>query len=59
MPDEKDLNFELDMERQKNDDYWKMIMRLRGGLQEIYAKRGEDELIAAICNPLIDMSSSY
>ena len=33
-----------------------MIDELREGLQTLYANHGEDENVAAICNPLIEKS---
>ena len=41
----------------KADDYWRLVQDLREGLQEIYAQRGEDELIASIACHLIDKSA--
>ena len=46
------------LQEQTADDYWRLICELRAGLQEIYALRGEDELVAKICSPLIDKTRS-
>lgn len=37
--------------------YRVMVDEFRSALQEIFALRGEDELIEKICSPLIDKSS--
>ncbi|MCW8931839.1 MAG: hypothetical protein OQL19_16600 [Gammaproteobacteria bacterium] len=36
------------------EDLYKAVTELREGLQEIFALRGEDELIEKIASPLID-----
>ncbi|WP_102798748.1 hypothetical protein [Bowmanella denitrificans] len=41
------------------EDQSRLIGRLREALQHIYAMRGEDELIASVCNPLIDQTRYY
>lgn len=36
-----------------------LVVRLRGGLQEIYALRGEDDLVARVCDPLIEATREF
>ena len=51
------LKLKLCMAENIANDYWRLVIALREGLQEIYAMRGEDELIAKIASPLIDKSA--
>ncbi len=53
---EIDIKTELMLAEGRADDSWALVQEMRVGFQEIYAKRGEDELIANICNPLIEKS---
>jgi hypothetical protein len=52
-----ELKFKLCMAENTASDYWRLVVALREGLQEIYAMRGEDKLIAKIASPLIDKSA--
>lgn len=54
----EDLELSVGMELSKSNDYWRLIMEMREGLQTIFAMNGEDELIAKICSPLIDRSAN-
>jgi len=53
----RDMKLETAMAESKADDYWRLICEMRGGLQELYSMRGEDELVAKICSPLIDKAA--
>lgn len=53
---EPDIATLLKLAQQEAKDHWRMVQALREGLQEIYAMRGEDPLIARIASPLIDAS---
>ena len=46
----------LTFARSEIQDQHNLISDLREGLQTIYAERGEDQLIADICDPLIESS---
>lgn len=51
-----ELEIEEDVSASLAEEQSRLIHQLREGVQEIYAKRGEDMLIAGICNRLIDIS---
>ncbi len=36
-----------------------LLVTMRGGLQELYAMRGEDDLVARICDPLIEATRDF
>lgn len=55
--DDEEMN--VAMLQSENDCYYKLVQKLREGLQEIYANNGEDEFIANICNPLIDQTRDF
>jgi hypothetical protein len=41
-------------------DYMRgLVIRMRGGLQELYALRGEDDLVARVCDPLIEATRDF
>lgn len=52
---------EMERDRMADEiDYLRgLVIRMRGGLQEIYALRGEDDLVARVCNPLIEVTRGF
>lgn len=36
-----------------------LVIQMRAGLQELYAMRGEDDLVARVCNPLIEATRDF
>lgn len=36
-----------------------LVVQMRAGLQELYALRGEDEVVARVCSPLIDATRDF
>ncbi len=51
-----DLKQSRDLAESHADDNLRLARTLREGLQQIYTARGEDALIASICQPLLDAS---
>ena len=62
-PDGSKVPTDEEMERDRmvdEIDYMRgLVIRLRGGMQELYALRGEDDLVARICDPLIEATRDF
>lgn len=50
----EELKLEIDMSQSDKESMEELIQQIREGIQEIYSMRGEDQLVAKICSPLID-----
>ena len=62
-PDSSKAPTDEEMERDRmvdEIDYMRgLVIRLRGGMQELYALRGEDDLVARVCDPLIEATRGF
>lgn len=56
---EVDLKWDLEIAEARRNDLERLVADMRNGFLEIYRNRGEDELIARICNPLLEASKDF